>query len=114
MKYKIVWTRSAEQDLNQIIEYILDNEDINNAKKIYEKMKSRIKLLGENPEQGRVVPELQSLKIKIYREVIITPWRIIYKIDNNKVYILLVIDGRRNLEDLLLDRLLRNDEKNVR
>ena len=110
MKYKVIWTKSAEQDLNQIIDYILNNEEINNAKKIYEKIKSRIILLNENPEQGRVVPELQLLKIKKYREVIINPWRIIYKIDSNKVFILLVIDGRRNLEDLLLDRLIRLNE----
>jgi toxin ParE1/3/4 len=96
MKYKVIWTKSAEQDLNQIIEYILNNEEINNAKKIYGKIKSRIFLLNENPEQGRVVPELQLLKIKKYREIIINPWRIIYKIDYNKVFILLVIDGRRN------------------
>jgi toxin ParE1/3/4 len=107
VKYIVIWTKLAEQDLNQIIEFMLDKEEVNNAKKIYEKIKSKICLLTENPEQGRLIPELQLLKIKKYREIIINPWRVIYKTDDNKVYILLVIDGRRNLEDILLDRLLR-------
>jgi len=110
MKHKVIWTKLAEQDLTQIVDYILNNEEFNNAKKIYEKIKSRINLLDKNPEQGRIVPELKLLKIKKYREIIINPWRIIYKVENNKVFILLVIDGRRNLEDLLLDRLLQQDK----
>jgi plasmid stabilization system protein ParE len=59
MKYKVVWTKSAEQDFSQIVEFLLNKEEYNNAKKIYEKIKSRIYLLNDNPEQGRVVPELQ-------------------------------------------------------
>jgi hypothetical protein len=40
----------------------------------------------------------------IYRELIELPWRIIYKIEEDKVFVLAVIDGRRNMEDILLDR----------
>lgn len=109
MKYNLIWTKSAEHDLIEIIDYILSKEEINIAKKIYEKIRNRINLLKDSPEQGRVVPELQILKIKKYREIIINPWRIIYKIENRKVFVLLVIDGRRNLEEILLDRLLRFD-----
>jgi len=108
----VEWTKSAEQDLNEIIDYILEKEECNNAIKIYNKIKNRMTLLSDNPEQGRLLPELQSLRIKKYREIVITPWRVIYKIERNIIYILLVIDGRRNLEDLLLDKLLRID-KNV-
>jgi len=111
MKYEVTWTKSLEKDLNQIIEYMLSKEEFNTAKKIYEKIKNRIYLLDKIPEQGRLVPELQLLKIKKYREIIINPWRVIYTINKNKVFILLVIDGRRNLEDILLDRLLRPVEK---
>src|SRR4030042_3740038 len=113
MKYNIIWTKSAEYDLNEIINYILSKDEINNAKKIYEKIKYRINLLNDSPEQGRIVPELQILKIKKYREIIINPWRIIYKIENRKIFILLVIDGRRNLEEILLDRILRVNEEEI-
>jgi len=56
--------------------------------------------------QGRIVPELQYYSILTYRELINPPWRIMYKIEGNKVWVLAVFDGRRNLEDLLLDRFI--------
>ena len=43
-----------------------------------------------------------------YRELIKAPWRVIYRIDGNTVYVTSVFDGRRNLEDLLLERVSRD------
>jgi len=63
------------------------------------------------PARHRIVPELEKYGYFIYREIIVGYWRIIYKIENNYVYIMLVIDGRRNLEDLLLKKIfLRENE----
>ncbi|MEA3369889.1 MAG: type II toxin-antitoxin system RelE/ParE family toxin [Campylobacterota bacterium] len=59
------------------------------------------------PERKRIVPELQQIGILKYREIIHKRWRIIYKIDNTKVYILLVVDSSRNLEDILFQRLIK-------
>jgi len=58
------------------------------------------------PNRGRVVPELKFYNIITYRELIVAPWRIIYRIENDTVYVLSIIDGRRNVEDLLLARLI--------
>jgi len=38
-------------------------------------------------------------------------WRIVYKIEGNKVYILIVIDSSRDIEDILFRRLLKDDNK---
>ena len=59
------------------------------------------------PKRKRVVPELQQIGILKYREIIHKRWRIIFKIDDDKVYILLVVDSRRNLEDILFQRLMK-------
>jgi toxin ParE1/3/4 len=40
-----------------------------------------------------------------YRELIIVPWRIIYRVAENKIYVLSVLDSRQNVEDILLKRL---------
>ena len=58
------------------------------------------------PQRKRVVPELQQIGILKYKEIIYERWRIIFKIDNTKVYVLLVVDSRRNLEDILFQRLI--------
>ena len=47
-----------------------------------------------------------SQGISLYREIVIIPWRVIYKIERDRVYIVSVIDSRRNVEDVLLARLL--------
>ncbi len=63
--------------------------------------------LDQNPRRGRIVPELWEHGIFEYREIIVSPYRIIYRMQNEEVRIMAVLDGRRNLADILLQRLLR-------
>ena len=70
--------------------------------KIYE----QVKKLNINPEKYRIVPELEKYGYLIYRQLIVDYWKIIFKIEENIVYIMIVIDGRRNLEDIILKKIL--------
>ena len=99
-------TRNAEDDLNEIITYIARNNP-QTALKIMERLRVKIDTLDHFPERGGYVPELLIKNIKEYRQITETPWRIIYKVDGKIVYILAIIDSRRNLEDLLVRKLLR-------
>ena len=54
--------------------------------------------------QGKNYIGIALFNILSYREMICLPWRSIYRIMENKVWILAVIDGRRNVEDILLER----------
>jgi len=110
-KYKVFWARVAEEDLVSIIKYIHSDNPVaarNNLKKI----KTRVSNLNSFPLRGRIVPELKEQGIFQYRELIITPWRIIYRISNSSVYVLSVIDSRQNVEDILLHRLVRKNNAN--
>jgi toxin ParE1/3/4 len=60
------------------------------------------------PDRGRIVPEVQDQGITLYRELIVPPWRIIYRISEKAVYVLSVLDSRQNVEDILLKRLIRS------
>lgn len=103
--FEVIWTKNAQFDLESIIEYIkIDSVDI--AKKIFFEIKKECENLHYFPQRKRVVPELQQIGILKYREIIYERWRIIFKIDNTKVYVLLVVDSRRNLEDILFQRLI--------
>ncbi len=95
----------AQQDFKKIIEYI-SADNGTQARTIYFTIKQKANNLEEMPLQGRIVPELKYHGILTYRELISTPWRVIYKIEGNKVWVLAVIDGRRNVEDILLDRFI--------
>ena len=106
-KFTIYWAETAEKDLETIIEHIiLDNEDI--AYDIFNRIKSSVLALENFPAHGRVVPELEYYFINTYREIIVKVWRVIYRIEGRNVYILAVLDSRRNTEDILLNRFLKS------
>ena len=104
-QFEVIWTKNAQFDLESIIEYI-KIDSVNIAKKIFFEIKEECANLYYFPERKRVVPELQQIGILKYREIIHERYRIIFKIDNTKVYVLLVVDSRRNLEDILFQRLI--------
>ena len=103
--YEIIWTNAAENDLKSIIEYI-SVDSPKNALKLLKKIKQRASNLYTLSERGRIVPELQEQGILQYRELVITPWRLIYRIAECEIYVLSVIDSRRNVEDILLNRFI--------
>ncbi len=106
--FEVIWTKNAEYDLETIIEYI-KTDSVEIAKDIFFEIKDQCNNLSIFPASRRVVPELQQIGVLKYRELIFKRWRIIYKIENEKVYILIVVDSGRDIEDILFGRLLKND-----
>ena len=103
-QYKVSWAIIAESDLISIILYIAE-ESPTNALNILNKIKEKASSLKQFPESGRIVPELQDQGINLYREIIVSPWRIVYRISGKEVYVLTVFDSRQNAEDVLLKKL---------
>ncbi len=103
--YEIAWARTAETDLKEIVNYIAIDSPVN-ALRIFQKIKKNASSLYNMPERCRIVPELKEQGIMQYRELIVKPWRIIFRITEKKVYVLSVLDSRRNIEDILLERLI--------
>lgn len=62
--------------------------------------------LGESPERGAYPKELLALGIREYREIFFQPYRIIYRVIDKNVFVLLIVDGRRDMQALLQRRLL--------
>lgn len=105
--FAVYWTETAFHDLESIIDHIAI-DSIDSALDIFQKIKNKSNTLITLPFRGRIVPELQFHNILTYRELIISPWRIVYHIEGNTVYVVSVFDGRRNIEDLLLSRLIND------
>ena len=104
--YKVQWTSNAKEDLLHIVSLIKEDSPTI-AREIYQKIKSKANSSNFFPLRGRVVPELQKEGITMYRELISSVWRIMYKVDNDTVYIMAIFDSRQNVEELLLQKLLR-------
>jgi toxin ParE1/3/4 len=108
-KYNVLIPTSVTNDLQEIVDYISeDNASI--ALAILDRLEKKINSLKVYPDRGRVVPELLVQNIIEYHELIESPWRIIYKIVESEVFILTVIDGRRNVQDILLRKLMNKDK----
>lgn len=105
-KFHVKWAAVAQSDLKQIIDYIaFDSPE--NALQILKKLRQKASSLYALPDRGRIVPELKDQGIHMYREIMDPPWRIIYRISAATVYVLSVIDSRRNVEDILLNRFVK-------
>ena len=104
--YVVKWTSNAKEDLLNIVDYI-KKDSLSAARKVYEQIKEKAQSSNFFPLRGRVVPELLKEGITIYRELIEQPWRIMYKIENDTVYIMAIFDSRQNVEELLLQKLLK-------
>jgi len=103
--YKLQWTKSAKDDLLDIVTRI-KQESPNTAMEIYQKLKKRAQSSNFFPLKGRVVPELLDEGITYYRELIEKPWRIIYRVGDETVYLIAIIDSRQNVDELLLKKIL--------
>lgn len=104
--YKLKWTTNAKDDILNIVSYI-KNDSPSIANDVYQTIKEKAHSSNFFPLKGRVVPELQKEGITLYRELVASPWRIIYKVGNDTVYIMTIVDSRQNIEELLLQKLLR-------
>ncbi len=103
--YKVQWTSNAKEDLLNIVTYIKEDSP-SMARDVYETIKEKAHSSNLFPLRGRIVPELQKEGITMYRELVSSPWRIMYKVDSDTVYIMAIFDSRQNVEDLLLQKLL--------
>jgi toxin ParE1/3/4 len=104
--YKVFIPSSVIKDIQEITDYISENNP-SVALGILDRIEKRINTLKEFPDRGRVVPELLNHNIIEYHELIENPWRIIYKIVGTDVFVLTIIDGRRNVQDILLRKLMK-------
>ena len=104
-KWAVQWTAAAARDLELAVEYMSEDSP-EQALAVLQKIRARASTLFTMPERGRIVPELKLHGISMYRELIIPPWRLIYRMTDRVVYVYAVIDCRRNLEDILLGRLI--------
>jgi plasmid stabilization system protein ParE len=107
---KIEWTPDGIDSLNEILEYYKDRTGENDANSIYDRIIKEIDLLELEEIKTKRTPELMDIGIFDVYELAIKPWKVYYKIssDNKRVFILFVLDGRRNLEEILVSKVIDN------
>ena len=100
-------TRGAARDLQDICSYLARHGSPKRAELLLDRVEEVVDGLSEFPLRGRYPKELADLGILDYREVRIDHYRVIYRVTSEHVDVLLIADGRRDMQTLLERRLLQ-------
>ncbi len=108
MAYEVFLTRDAENDLESLYDFVFHHDSPGNADRLLDRIEETLAKLSDFPERGNHPKELAALGITDYREVFFKPYRIIYRVLEEGVFVFLIVDGRRDMLTLLQRRLLQN------
>ncbi|MBA4423425.1 MAG: plasmid stabilization protein [Syntrophus sp. (in: bacteria)] len=106
MSFAVLLTNDAARDLEEIYNFIALHDAPQKADYVLKKVEKAFSTLSEFPERGAYPKELVALGIREYREIFFKPYRIIYRVIDKNIYVLLIVDGRRDMQTLLQRRLL--------
>ena len=107
MAFAVQLTDDALRDLEEIDDYVRRNDGPSRADRVLERFESAFASLSSHPHRGRYPRELLDAGVREYREIFFKPYRIIYRVMEDNVYVLLIADGRRDMQTLLQRRLLQ-------
>lgn len=107
-RYAVVFASAAHTDVAAIIDHYLAIGDLAAAPRANATIDQAIDSLVAMPSRGRLVPELHKRGISRYREVTAQPFRIVYRVSDRHVHVLAIVDHRRDLTQLLLERARRH------
>jgi len=107
MSYQAFLTDDAAHDLEDLYDYIESHDAPEKADYVLDKIEETFSSLADNPERGAYPNELLAVGLREYRELYFKPYRIIYRIIGKYVYVMVIADGRRDMQSLLERRLLQ-------
>lgn len=105
--FQVFLTDDASRDLEALYDYIESHDAPGSADYVLDQLETTFSSLSENPERGAYPEELLAVGLREYREVFFKPYRIIYRVMAEHVYVMVMADGRRDMQALLQRRLLQ-------
>lgn len=107
MTFQVFLTDDASRDLEALYDYIDSRDAPGKADYVLDQIEKAFSNLCMNPERGTYPKELLAIGLREYREVFFKPYRMIYRVMDDKVYVMVIADGRRDMQALLQRRLLQ-------
>lgn len=107
MKYKVNLSFSAEEDLFEIYQYLFFNDSAEKAEELHSKLYEKCIALQEYHHRGHIPSELSLIGIDDFLEITYKPYRIIYQIIEKVIFIHCILDGHRDMQKILHERLIR-------
>ena len=105
-RFEVRLTEDAGSDPEELYDYIAAHDGATNAEYVLDRIGKVVEALATFPERGSHPKELLALGVREYRQTFFKPYRVIYRVIGRRVYVYLIVDGRRDMQALLQRRLL--------
>lgn len=106
LAFEVRLAQGAEDDLEGIYDYLSEHRSPDDAQPLLDALLTKIGTLERFPLHGAVPKELAPLGIREFRQVLLAPYRLVYRVIGKTVFVTLIADGRRDMQALLTRRLL--------
>lgn len=106
-KYDVQITEGALGDLDTIRSFIAAQRGEDSADEWMSGFEEIINSLERFPQRGAVPAPLADVGIDTFRELPISPYRIVYEVIGTQVFVVLIFHTKRDFQSLLEERLLR-------
>lgn len=93
MDKEVVWSLQATADLESIVEYIFRDSEFY-ATAVARELVAAARSLTTFADRGRIVPEYEDSTV---REIIVRRYRLIYRVKPERVEVLRIIHGARQM-----------------
>ncbi|MEO5661507.1 MAG: type II toxin-antitoxin system RelE/ParE family toxin [Polaromonas sp.] len=109
MSYTVFFVSLAEQDLQRLRRYVMEKFSEEAGSEVYAKVRDAILGLENNPNLGRLIPELETLGLNRHRYMLVEKKnKVIFEIIESKdeIYVYLICQDREDFNSVLIKRLL--------
>jgi toxin ParE1/3/4 len=106
-KYDVIFDHDAEDDLFDIYAFVATNDSVEKADRLLVALRRTCLKLRKLPLRGNIPTELFEIGVTEFRELHYKPYRVIYSLESTTIYVHCVLDGRRDIQTILQERLLR-------
>ena len=106
MSFAVVLTEDAVRDLDDLYSFIAAQDGRDRADPVLGRIHDKLATLRDFPERGEFPPELAALGIRQFRQIHYKPWRMVYQVSAETVTVMLLADGRQDMQTRLQRRLL--------
>ena len=93
----MIWTPEAQAHLDDIYQYVKRDAPFY-AQGVVDKLTRRSAQLIDHPRSGRIVPTYDDRNL---RELIVFPYRLIYRVMTDRIYVIAVFHGAQQMPDSL-------------
>lgn len=108
IRRRVVLAPAASHDISDILEYLLVSAGADIALATNDRLDASLESLRSLADRGRAVPELRARGVTTYREIMASPYRILYRVKRREVWVVAVVDHHRDVDALLHARARRD------